>query len=261
MRPLSRLLLLGAASALIAAPSAFAASTLTASVSPNKAGTVVQGNAVGFKLTGAFPDTPSDQTGNLQLQSIATKLPPALLFNPIPFSYCVGDPVAKTGFFATNTCPSSSKLGSATVIADGGTVGPITATTDLYFGAGYAVFARVRASQPAVIDQAVQAKLQSSGTNGYGLELYIPIPQELRQPIAGSAIYPTVKSVTATVSALTKSVKVKGTKGKVKVPLVGLGPCPSGGKLPFEMDVNYTDAGGLNTVKTDVAKSTASCKK
>lgn len=259
MRSLSRLIVLGALSALAITPSAMAASSLTASVSPNKAGTVTQGNPIAFKVNGTFPDTPSDPSGNLQLQSIETKLPTALLFNTIPFGYCLGNEAAKTGFFATHTCPSSTKLGSATVIADAASAGTITATADLYFGAGFSVYTVIKASQPAVIDQAVSARLQSSGTNGYGLELFIPVPNELRQPLTG--IYPTVKSVTATVKPGVKSVRVKGVKGKVKVPLTGLGPCPSNKKLPFLMSVNYTDANGLNTVKTDSASSTAACKK
>jgi hypothetical protein len=259
MRSLSRLVVLGTLSAIAIAPSAMATPSLTASVTPNKGGTVTVAAPISFKLTGTFPDTPSDPSGNLQLQSIATKLPPSLLFNTIPFATCLGDPVALTGFFATGSCPSATKLGTATVIADAASAGTITATSNLYFGSGFSVFTTVNATSPAVIDEKVASRLQSSASNGYGLELYIPIPPTLRQPIQG--IYPTIKSVTATVSPAVKSVKVAGTKGKVKVPLTGLGPCPSGGKLPFEMDINYTDAAGLNVVKTDAAKATAACKK
>lgn len=261
MRSLSRAAVLGTLAALIATPSAMAANTASAKVSPNKGGSLTLANPTKFTVKVATPDTPVDPSGNTQLQAIIADLPVDLLFNSIPFKPC-----NTNAFITTLSCPSSSKLGTATLTADGGPdVGVITAKTELFFGTGFAVLAHVTTDKPAVIDQAVIGSLRSSGqvplgaTSSavsalYGLQLYIPVPKNLSEPVGG--LFPTVKTTDASFAGPTKSTKVNGKK--VKVPLVGLGPCK--GKLAFRIGAQYGDATGAIT-KTDTAATTAKCKK
>ncbi len=254
MRILSRLLVLGTLTALAAtAPSAMAANTAVATLTPNKGGTLLVAAPTTFKLTVNTPDAIYDNSGNTRIKAIKANLPEQLLFNSIPFKQCV-----VSDFLATKVCPSATKLGTAVVIADGGPdIGPVQATTDLYFGTGFSVLARIQSDSPAVIDQPVVGELRSSGLRGYGLQMYIPVPPEIAQPI--ERVYPIVRSVTATVKPPSVSKKVSGFKGKVKIPLAGLGPCS--GKLNFLVNVVYTDAGGQIEKSVDGAATTAKCKK
>lgn len=257
MRFLPRVAMLGTLAALAVTPSAMAANTAKATVTPNKGGTLLLAAPTTFNVTVNTPDTPVDPSGNTRIQAIAANLPVDLLFNSIPFKVC-----DRTSFIQKLTCPSATKLGTATLTADGGPdIGTITATTTLYFGTGFSVLAHVTVDKPAVIDTAVIGELRSSGRDGqtasslYGLQLFIPVPTQLSEPIPG--LFPTVKSTVAKFSPPTKSTKVDGKK--VKIPLAGLGPCK--GKLAFNIAVLYTNAAGLTTTKTDSAATTAKCKK
>lgn len=257
MRSLSRVALLGALAAAVAAPTASAASTLSMGVSPNKKGTLTLGAPTTFTANFQSPDRVSTTDGSVRLKAIIAKLPDSLVFNPIPFTACN---VAK--FVATKTCPSSTKLGSATITADGGPeVGQIDATATLYFGTGYSVLANVKASKPAIIDEAVVGSLQSSATQtdsstGYGLEMFIPVTPTIQVPLDN--VYPTVKAFNATIKPMTKKVKVDGVKGKYNMPIAGLGPCS---KLNFQVAVQYTNPGGVDVTQTDSGNDTAKCKK
>ncbi len=258
MRFVSRVALFGALAAVSAAPAASAASTMTMKVSPNKAGTLTLGAPTTFTAAFQSPDRVSVPDGSVRLKAIAAKLPDQLVFNPIPFKLC-----NVASFIATKSCPSATKLGTATIVADGGPeiAAPINATTTLYLGTGYSVLARVQASVPANIDEAVVGSLQSSATAtdpsaGYGLQMYIPVTPAIQMPIDN--VYPTVKSFSAKITPPTKKVKVDGVKGKYKMPVAGLGPCK--GALKFAIAATYTNAGGLDTVATDSAETTAKCK-
>lgn len=253
MRKLSRIAVIGTLAAAAAAPNAMAANSAVAKLSPNKGGSLTVAAPTTFQVTVKTPDTAYDNTGNTRIKAIKALLPEQLLFNSIGFKYC-----DTTTFLATKVCPSATKLGDAKVIADGGPdIGQVLATTELYFGSGFTVLARVKSDQPAVIDQPVVGELRSSGVRGYGLQMYIPVPKEIAEPI--ERVYPIIREVTATVKPPTRSVKVPGEKKKVKLPLAGLGPCS--GKLNFNVSVVYTDAIGLIDKSTDGAPTTASCKK
>jgi hypothetical protein len=265
MRSLPRLAVLGTlAAALVVTPSAMAANTLVPTVSPNKGGSINLATPTTFSVKATFPDTVSDPTGNTRLQSIVAKLPLPLLFNTIPFGTC-----DLASFSNGHVCSSATKLGSAKIVADGGPdTGLINATADIYIGAGFSLYTRVQSSSPALIDEGVtNARLESSGTTGYGLQMYIPVPQTLQQPIPG--LYPTIRSLDATFTPPVKKVTVPGIKGKQKLTLAGLGPCPSTKKLNFQVNINYTDATGPHTdgngqlisTKTDTASGAAKCKK
>lgn len=255
MRNLSRLAVLGAvsAAAAVAAPSALAASTAVATLTPNKGGSLTVAAPTTFKLTTKTPDFPYDISGNTRLKAIKANLPEQLLFNTTGFTPC-----NTAQFLVSRTCSSKSKLGTAVVIADAGPdLPPVQATTDLYFGSGFTVLARVQSESPAVIDQPVVGELRSSGVRGYGLQMYIPIPPDIAQPI--ERVYPVVRSVTATVKPPSRSVRVPGEKKKVKLPLAGLGQCK--GALNFQVSVVYTDALGLIDKSTDSAATKAKCRK
>lgn len=257
MRFVSRVALLGALAAVAAAGPASAAPTMSMKVSPNKRGTLTLGAPTSFTASFQSPERVSTTDGSLRLKAIAAKLPDQLVFNPIPFSLCN---VAK--FVATQTCPSSTRLGTATIKADGGPeVGEILATTTLYLGTGYSVLANVKASRPAVINESVVGSLQSSATAtdssvGYGLQMYIPVTPQIQMPIDN--VFPTVKAFDAVIKPPTKSVKVDGVKGRYKMPVAGLGPCKS---LNFAISATYTNATGVDTVATDTATDKATCKK
>lgn len=253
MRKLSRIAVIGTLAAAAAAPNAMAANSAVAKLSPNKGGTLTVAAPTTFQVTVNTDDVAYDNTGNTRIKAIRALLPEQLLFNSIGFKYC--DTVT---FLATKTCPSATKLGDAQVVADGGPdIGQVLATTELYFGSGFTILARVKSDAPAVIDQPVVGELRSSGVKGYGLQMYIPVPKDIAEPI--ERVYPIVKKVTATVKPQTRSVKVPGEKKKVKLPLAGLGPCS--GKLNFKVEVVYTDSIGLIDKLPSGAATTASCKK
>ena len=256
MRTLSRAtLLIGLAAIGAAAPPADAASTLSASLSPNKGGSLTVAAPTTFGLKLAAPDAvPYDNSGNTQLKAIKANMPTQLLFNTTGFTPC---PLAK--FLADGACPSASKLGSVKMTVDAGPdfAAPINATTDLWFGGGFTVLAFAHVSEPATMDSKIVGELRSSGATGYGLQIYIPIPPELAQPI--ERVYPVVRTMEATVTPPTRSVKVPGETKKVKLPLAGLGICS--GALNFGMTVVYTDATRQNDTKTDPSVAKANCKK
>lgn len=257
MRSLSRVALLGALAAVVAAPTASAANSLSMTVSPNKRGTLTLGAPTTFTAKFASPDRVSTTDGSVRLKAIVAKLPDQLVFNPIPFSAC-----KVTSFIATKTCPSATKLGEAKITADGGPeIGVVPATATLYFGTGYSVLAFIQAQKPAIINETVVGSLQSSATEtdastGYGLQMYIPVSPAVQQPIDN--VYPVVKSFDATIKPMTKKVKVDGVKGKYTMPVAGLGPCK---KLNFQVGALYTNAGGSATIGQDFAADTQSCKK
>ncbi|MBO9533404.1 MAG: hypothetical protein J7513_10565 [Solirubrobacteraceae bacterium] len=257
MRFVSRVALLGALAAVAAAGPASAAPSFTMKVSPNKRGTLTLGAPTSFTASFASPERTSTTDGSIRLKAIAAKLPDQLVFNPIPFKLC-----NVASFVATQTCPSATKLGDATIKADGGPeVGEITATTTLYLGTGYSVLANVKASRPAVINESVIGSLQSSATEtdssvGFGLQMYIPVTPKIQMPIDG--VFPTVKAFNATIKPPTKSVSVPGVKGKYKMPVAGLGPCKT---LNFALAVTYTNASGVDTVATDSDTDKQKCKK
>ena len=208
MRSLSRAALVGtvAALALPAAASAVPA-TLSMTANPAKRGTLTLGAPTTFKVAFASPTRAATTDGNLKLQAIVTKLPDQLVFNPMPFGMCDVDQ-----FVATKTCPSATKMGEAKIVADAGPeVGSVDATATLWFGTGYSVLARVQASRPAPIDEAIIGSLQTSSakgdpSHGFGLALSLPVGPTIQQPLPG--VYPVVKSFDATVTPPTKKVKV-----------------------------------------------------
>lgn len=165
-------------------------------------------------------------------------------------------------FVASGSCPSASKLGSATITADGGPeIGEVPATATLFFGSGYSVLARIQASKPAVIDEFVVGKLESSATAtdaslGFGLQMFIPVSPKVQMPLDG--VYPTVKTFKATIKPMTTKVRVPGVKGRYTMPVAGLGPCKT---LKFRVGAYYTNAAGVDTIAQDVADSSAKCKK
>lgn len=257
MRSLSRVALLGALAAVAAAPTASAATSLSMTVSPNKAGKLTLGAPTTFTANFASPERTSTTDGSVRLKAIVAKLPDQLVFNPIPFTACNA-----VQFVASSTCPSATKLGEADITADGGPeVGVVPAKATLYFGTGYSVLARIQASRPAVIDEAVVGQLESSATAtdasaGFGLQMYIPVTPRVQMPLDG--VYPVVKTFKASIKPMTKRVKVDGVKGRYTMPVAGLGPCKT---LKFRVGAYYTNAAGVDTIAQDVADSSAKCKK
>lgn len=255
MRILSRAAMLGALTATLAAPTAMAGpSTLGVSLSPNKGGTITVGAPTSFNLTLASPDfVPYDGTGGTRLSAIRASLPESLLFNTTGFKQC-----AVSTFLTGTDCPSATKLGHVDMKVEAGPdfAAPVDASADLWFGSGFTVLARVKADQPAPIDERVVGDLRSSGLTGYGLQMYIPVPGVLSEPIDG--VFPVVRSMKAVVTPQKRSVKVPGVSKKVTLPMAGLGPCS--GALNFRMDIEYVDAAG-KLKPTDTSTAKAKCKK
>jgi hypothetical protein len=239
MRPISKLALLGALTAtLVAAPAAMAG-TLTVGLKPNKGGTPVVGAPSTITTTLLTPGRAPTTDGNQQITAIEAKLPTQLLFNTIPFSPC-----NKESFVSSGSCPSASKIGDAVIKADGGPdVGVITSTATMYFGSGFTVLAKVNVDKPTIINDNIVGELRSSGTTGYGLSLYIPVPDDISHPLG--TLYPTVTNTVATIKSPVKKTSVKGLKGKTTIPLVGLGPCK--GALPFQINIKYRNLAGALT--------------
>lgn len=253
MRILSRLFVLGTLLAATAAPSAMAENVSVATLSPNKGGTYTAAAPTTFSLTTSTPDSVYDPTGRTRILAVKTNLPEQLLFNSLGFPTC-----KVTAFLESKICPRNTKLGTAVVQAYGGPdILAVQATADLYFGSGFAILARVRTESPAVIDEAVVGDLRSSLTTGYGLQMYIPVPPAISEPI--DRVYPIVRSVTATVRPLNRKVKVPGRKRKLTVPLAGLGPCT--GPMNFEQSIVYGDINGNINGVPDGAATQARCRK
>ncbi len=255
MRPLVRIALAGAVSSLAFAPTALGANSLSAKLSPNKGGSVTVAAPTTISINAKTPDRRPTTDGNQKIKAGVAKLPPSLLYNTIPFKEC-----KTTSFLATHRCASSTRLGTAKIIADGGPdVGDINVAVTLYFGTGFSILARVQSSSPAVIDEAIIGDLRSSGASGYGLSMYIPMSPLLQQPLPG--LFPTVKSLDAKVKPMTKSTRVPGSRKKVRLPIAGLGPCTGNRNLPFGIDVIYTNAVGIEEIGTDSASGSAKCRR
>lgn len=250
MHALSRVGALAALSLTLLAPAASANGTMKVSLKPNKGGTILRAAPTSFNIAVTGLTTPSTTDGNTRLAGLRAALPEQLLFNSIGFKQC-----DKTQFIATKSCPSATKLGDAKVTVDAGEAGIVPATTELWFGTGFTVLARVQADKPAVIDEAVIGSIRSSGEAGYGLELYIPVPTRVSNPLG--SIFPTVRALETTVTPPSRRVKVPGEKGRTEIPLTGLGPCS--GALNFNVTAVYADLAG--TERTESAPGKASCKK
>jgi len=255
MRPLSRIALAGAALSLALAPPAGAANSLKAKVSPNKGGQLTVAAPTTFRVQAATPDRRPTLDGGQKLKAVVAKLPTQLVYNPIPFKECTA-----ASFLVQRTCPSSTKLGTVKILADGGpSVGDIDVAVTLWFGTGYTILARVQADKPCVIDEAIVGDLRSSGTKGHGLAMYIPVTPLLQMPLPN--LYPTIKTIDATVKPMTKRTRVPGSRKKVKLPIAGLGPCTGSKQLNFAIDVQYTNAAGADVTATDSASGSAKCRK
>lgn len=247
MRPITKLVTLGVLAAAVAAPGASAA-TVTANAEVAGKGTDLYAAPSKVVVNGAFT-TPTTTDGNQQLKSIQANLPEQILFNQLKFTQC-----DIASFTSTGTCSSKSKLGEATIIADGGAaVGDITAKATMYLGKGFTVLTRVVVEEKAPIDEKVVGTLRSSGEAGYGMQLFIPATQLIRQPLgAGSTLFPTIKSIDATIQTPVRKTKVRNNKGKntsISIPLAGLEKC--GGKLPFSLAASYSNAAAGTTEAYD----------
>lgn len=257
MRILSRAALLGsfllAGSALAAQPAA-AADALTVGLSPNKGGSLTVGAPTTFTLKATTPDVPYDVGGNTQLGAIKVNMPEQLLFNTTGFAQC-----SVPKFQVDKTCPKDTALGTVKMKVDAGPDFPalIDVTGELYFGTGFTILAMVHATSPAPIDEPVVGELRSSGVAGYGLQIYIPVPQNLAQPING--VYPVVRSMEAVVTPQTRKTKVPGERKAVKLPMAGLATCK--GALNFSMSIVYTDANRTTEKTSSPAAYKAKCKK
>jgi hypothetical protein len=253
MHPFTRLAAIAVgAAALTGAPAAMAATSGAAAISPKTGGSITVGAPITIKLRATLPDTPSDTTGKARAMAVQVKLPLPLVFNSIPFSQC-----DTAQFLATKTCPSATRLATAAIVADGGpSVGLINASATMWFGAGFQVLTTITTDKPAILNETSIGTLRSSGTPGFGLELYIPIPAALQEPLQD--LYPTVRSIVAKVTPPKKRIRIGDES--VMLPLTGLGPCPSSRKLPFQINVLYTDASVSAVTKTDSALAVATCK-
>jgi hypothetical protein len=257
MRTLSRAALfttLAAAAMATTAQPAAAVSSAGATLTPNKSGTITVGAPTTIGLNLKTPDRLYDNSGQTRLKAIKVNMPEEMLFNTTGFAQCN---VAK--FIADKVCPASTKLAEATVMADAGPDFPdlVKATAEIYFGSGFTVLAYLHTETPAVLDIPVVGELRSSATTGYGLQIYIPVPADIAQPL--ERVYPVIKSMETTVTPPIRSVKLPGDSTKTKLPLAGLGVCR--GKINFQMSTVYTDENALIDKATDSAATTATCKK
>jgi hypothetical protein len=237
MRPITKLVTLGVLTAAVAAPTALGA-TLTATATVTGKGTDLYAAPATVEVNGTFTKTPTTD-GAQQLKSITASLPQQILFNQNKFTQC-----SIPTFISSGVCPSKSKVGTAEIVADGSTaVGDINAKVDMYYGQGFTILSRVVVTEKAPIDEKIVGYLRSSGKAGYGMQIYIPTSPLIRQPLGpGSILYPTVKTMKATIAPPTRNSSVydkKGKKVKIKVPLAGLEKC---GSLPFDFTVNYSNA-------------------
>lgn len=238
MRPITKLVTLGALAAAVAAPNAGAA-TMTANAEVLGKGTDVYAAPAKVTVNGTFT-TPTTTDGNQQLKSIQANLPETILFNQLKHKPCV-----IASFISSGVCPSKSKVGEATIIADGGAaVGDITAKATMYYGQGLTILTRVVVEEKAPIDEKVVGTLRSSGEAGYGMQIFIPASQIIRQPLGpGSTLFPTIKTVDAVINPPTRKTKVYNNKGKktsINLPLAGLEKCSS--NLPFKFSVGYSNS-------------------
>ena len=252
LRHLSRIAALSTAALALAAPVALGAEGAV-ELTPNRGGSSTIATPTTFKVTTSQLVTPYDTTGNTRVKAIRALLPEQLLYNTTDFPTC---DIEK--FLSTKICPAKTRIGSADILADGGPeVGPVAVRASLFYGDGFAILARVQSDVPAYIDEPIVGRLSSAQTKGYGLQMYIPVPPQISQPIDG--IFPVVRSVTASVRPPSLKMKVRGMKRKVRVPLAGIGPCR--GLMRFDVGVVYTDGLGLADLITEGAPTTARCRK
>jgi hypothetical protein len=130
-------------------------------------------------------------------------------------------------------CPSGSRIGTGRVVAivSGS---PVQVRLDLVNGPrGRSILFVFRARQPVVIEQVVQAPLQTINGPTYQFRLTLNVPAVLQQPIQG--LFAGVKQFTATVSRKTVS------HGGKRIGYVEALACPPGARVPLRGDFTYVD--------------------
>lgn len=227
--------------------------SITASVSPSKAGTKKKPRGVKLAIrlsattTGGLPPATS---------KAEVFLPKELKLNGSKFASCTAA-ILNNSNQGPSKCPKGSKVGSgsARAIVVGQQV-PIKVTA--FNGPkGRSLLLYLQASGIANIEQALEGKLSRSGG---GNKLTVPIPAALQQPLPG--VFAPLVDFSTSLRASTK-VKKKGAKKKVKVNFLELNGCPSSKKLPFK-SINTYAAGstGATPVPSPItATSTATCSK
>ncbi|MDQ8043614.1 MAG: hypothetical protein AAGC46_04805 [Solirubrobacteraceae bacterium] len=214
--------------------------SLSVKLTSSKAGTTSAPTAVGLELnTGT---TSNDPAGTKQtLSHVKITIPKGIKLNYKAFKACT-DP-------AGLTCPSNTKIGSGSAVADVYQVQDnIPGTLTPYIGTNNTLLIRTQFTQPAVIDEALKAVVSTSG-GGYVFD--IDVPQDLQVPIQPTGNQQ-IRKFDVKFSKLTTKV------GKKTVPLIGLTSCPSGG---YKFQGDFTFANSQPTTTTTVVKCSTAKKK
>ena len=195
--------------------------SLKASVSPSKKGTMKKPRNVKLSLELITQPNPSDPA--FATKSTVVHLDKNLRFGGKYVKTCTRAKVLSNN----KACPKGSKVGSgsATAVAIGI---PEKLTITAYNGPkGKAIELLVDALLPLKIHNVLEGTL-SSDTGAFGSKLTVVIPAALQQP---------VENVTATLTDFRTVVKGTGSKNR---PYVGLVGC-KGGALTFRSDFVFSD--------------------
>ena len=190
--------------------------------------------AIGLNVHSIIDTTTGEKPTTLK--SIVFNFPHAKV-NAKYFKTC--DPV-KLGGAGPKACPSGSKLGSGTALADARPlVNPVHATITMYNAKpkhGNPVFIFYAQATEVAVNLVLQGELKrASGKYGYRLE--IPVPRIPTLPGQDDA---SIHDINVNVAATTRR------KGKTVYLLQAPTVCPSGG-FPFQTTFNFNDGSHLTS--------------
>jgi hypothetical protein len=206
--------------------------TVSVKLQNNRAGTKAKPRSVS-RLTVQTNTTPVPGEPPFATRRAVIHFDKNVVFGNAKFANCAQSVVQSNA----TRCPSGSRIGSGSAIAQLSTGSQVRPTITAYNGPRGKLFLLVK--EPTFNVNAVLVGTLKTDTGKYARKLDVAIPQNL-QNVAGIVI--TLTQFTTRVGGT-----AKGT------PYVGLRGC-SGGKLSFKGDFFYTD----NTTKS--ATTTANCR-
>jgi hypothetical protein len=208
---------------------------ISAKATHTKAGTKAKPKSVGIlTVTTALTPAPGE-VGTFATKTAVLYFDKNLVFGGNKFGSCSA---AKA---ATDSCPSSARVGSGSANAQATIGGPEALSVKAWNGpGGTSLYLHVKGTAPLQIDGVLSGKL-ANATGSYGKKLTVTIPANLQQPLPG--VFGTLTQFIT---------KVGGTRKGT--PYIGLKGC-SGGKLKIKGVFGYTDG------TSQTATNTLNCSK
>lgn len=200
--------------------------TVTAKVTPNKAGTPAHPQGVKVDVKGTI-QTPLDQDPPI-VKSVDIWFPKGGLYNGGKFPTCSRATLARGG---PGACPRTSIMGGGYALADADGV-DAKATVTLVNGGARMVLAYVSLNRPARVREALPVPITKLGSGPWSYKAHVDIPRTL-QIVAGIPL---------------RVQSFRGSAGRKD--WIATTSCPSSHRWKYHVETNYATG---QVVKTDGA--------